>query len=253
MNLALGNGNWPRAKTLLTQLSRRAPKDPQVWFLLGAVNGALGDPNGVVKATRKSLELKPDQPEALFNLANALHELGRSGEAMNPLRRLLAMQPGHARPRVLMGNAQDELGESMAAIASFSAAIETAPELVEAHANLAKVLAEQGEFPAARQAYANALRLRPDDDTVLYALVLPADRDARNRLRGYGRRSGNTSAGDGRLPRSALAPGDAGVPSQPPRGQHRQLRSGAPSALFRVDRSLAPLRRCAAALDRNSG
>lgn len=177
LNLALRRSDWPRAKKLLQHISKRAPKDPQVWFLLGAVNGALGDLPGVVKATRKSLELKPDNPEALFNLANALHELGRQADALRPLQRLLVLQPRQANALVLMGNIQDELGEPLAAISNFQTAIDVDPDLVEAHANLAKVLASQGDTVKAAQSYLAALSRRPDDDAVLYALVLLWARD----------------------------------------------------------------------------
>ncbi len=162
-------GRFPTAIDLYRKALELAPKDSEVFFLLGLALFQAGhasqaaeevrraislDPNvaeyhcdlarilftlndcsGAIAASRKALELQPSSPEALFNLGNALCRTRQFQEGIDAYQTLLAQQPAARDAANNLGMALLELGRIDDAIASFDQILASNPFDAAAHSN----------------------------------------------------------------------------------------------------------------------
>ncbi len=91
-----GSQRFKDAKTLCERLCRHTADDPEVWFLLGAIHGQLGQVPEAIRCCRKVLGLQPDHVEACFNLAQAFRIQGKFDDALKGYRRVLSLDPHHS-------------------------------------------------------------------------------------------------------------------------------------------------------------
>ncbi|MBP0049726.1 tetratricopeptide repeat protein [Marinobacterium sp. AK62] len=78
---ALTNGNVEMAATYARNLLQTAPANPHAWRILGAALFRLNEPEPAIEATRKAVELAPDNIEAHCNLAWQYAVAGQSCES----------------------------------------------------------------------------------------------------------------------------------------------------------------------------
>jgi len=96
------------------------------------------DYEGVVSATRKMAEIRPDDPQTLFNLASALMRTGEYADAESILRGLIALslEPSHSRFVIFshyqLGRLLDVQGRREDALAEYRIVLEM-PDQHDAH------------------------------------------------------------------------------------------------------------------------
>ena len=166
---------WKVLGAALRQLGRNAdalapaqkavalwPKDAEAHNNLGNVLADLGQHAAAVAGYRRAVELKPDYAQAQNNLGAALKDLGQLDEAVACYRRALALKPDFAQAHSNLGNVLTALGQLDEAMASCRRALEFAPGFAQAHSNLGNVLNDLGRRAEAVASFRRALELKPD-------------------------------------------------------------------------------------------
>jgi len=186
---------FEKARRIFAELCTPSQQDAEVWFLLGAVNGSLGNIDEVIACSRTALDLRPDYTDAYFNLAMGyrhkgvlheaekyfreilrldpqhaatyyhlgllFHEQSRLDEAAHCLTQLLRVSPGNAEVHYLLGTIHNAQGQYSEAVAYYRIAVRLKPEFAEVYNNLGNALAAQGLLDEAVANYQEGLRLMP--------------------------------------------------------------------------------------------
>jgi len=176
-------------------LTKRFPKHPFAWKVLGASLLQLGRIDDAMGATRNAVALNPHDPDSHFNLGIAFQASGQPAMAqasylraleINPhlvhaynnlgcclqlqgwpsdaevqFRKAISLKPDFALAHFNLANALQEQRLSREAEAGFRRALECDPNLAEAHSNLASCLHEQGRIEEAEASCRRALALNP--------------------------------------------------------------------------------------------
>ncbi|HEX2944055.1 MAG TPA: sulfotransferase, partial [Rhodopila sp.] len=139
---------------------------------IGPLLVALGLPNERTDNTGSGDKSPPAEPHyaGLAGFARALLQANRSDRGMEASRRVIEVRPQDPAGHVLLGIALMQLNRPHDAIAPLREAVRLAPRSVEARTNLASALSLSGDLPEAAQAWRDALELRPDEVTYLVAL-----------------------------------------------------------------------------------
>ncbi len=148
------------ARPLFVNICSRDDADAESWYLLGAVNGQLGQMDDAVECFRRSMALRPSA-EACDNLGMALQALGKFDEAITSHRRALELRPDFARAHYNLGNACWRMNDAMPAIESYRRACQLQSGFFESLYTLGAALAHLGRFEEARPCFEEALRLNP--------------------------------------------------------------------------------------------
>ncbi|MEJ2646754.1 MAG: tetratricopeptide repeat protein, partial [Gammaproteobacteria bacterium] len=90
------NGRVAEARDLGRALCDAVPSDPEAWFLLGAIQGQLGDFADAEQCCRNALQYAPQHPELHYNLGIALLRQHKIAEAIASLRETVSLNPSHA-------------------------------------------------------------------------------------------------------------------------------------------------------------
>jgi len=146
-------GRTAEALPLLREAARSQPRDVQVWFLLGAAHGQLGQPVEAEEALREAVALRPDLADLHYNLGNALKDQGQFGEAKASYRRALDLARAGGAP--------------------------LAPRWVDCWNNLGNVWKSQGRLQEAEDCYREALALDPARPAIHSNLLFTLNYDRR--------------------------------------------------------------------------
>ncbi len=205
----------PEAERACANTLKLAPRHVPGLLMLGLTLTDADRPLEAETVLRQALTLAPDHALALINLASCLRQQHRYAEAEPLARRATQVAPDAKEGWLLLGNVLGDLSHYEESIEAFQAAIARDPLDRDAHRNLARRLwtlgrleevfnaiyavmraqpasaraldiaaelqAEFGFVDAAMQNCALALKLAPDDVSVLRrqaALLLRADRPA---------------------------------------------------------------------------
>jgi len=155
-------GRFSEALTLGSALCKKLPGDPELWFLTGAVHGALGTFNKAETCCRKALALAPDQPVLLYNLGIALLRQGRAAEAEEILRRASSLQPGNAGIITALADSLLQQAGYETAVRLYQKSLAIEPGQPQTLCNLASAHQRLGEFGLAETCYRRALAADPD-------------------------------------------------------------------------------------------
>ncbi len=150
------------AATLAQALTRRFPRHPFGWKVLGATLRQLGRSADALAPAQKVIALSPKDAEAHNNLGNVLTDLGQLAEAVASYRRALEIKPDYAEAHNNLGAALKDLGQLAEAVASYRRALEIKPDFAEAHSNLGYVLKDLGLLAEAVASCRRALEIKPD-------------------------------------------------------------------------------------------
>jgi len=149
------------AQAVCAKLCREFGADAESWFLLGAIEGWVGNYEAAETACRRALELAPAHPGLHHNLAVALSHQGRMEDAIACFQQALRLDPAMAAVHLDLANVLLSCGREEDALSHFRHAIRLQPSHAEAHLGLARALRKRAPGEAARQ-YRSALSLRPD-------------------------------------------------------------------------------------------
>lgn len=167
-------GEAMAALSICADLTRQIPDDPEVWFLMGAVNGLLPDYPEAERCCRKAVELAPGHAMLRFNLAVALLQQEKTTAAIEQFEHALRLQPVFADAWRELGNAQNMHNEPGKAIESYRKAIEIDPGSLPALLNLANTCLAENRLDDAQACFARARSMQADsvDAQSGYARVL---------------------------------------------------------------------------------
>ena len=202
----LRNGDATGARSLVEQVLRSAPRNPQALFLLGIAHlsaGAAADAlpplqlaaraeprNGAVlehlglahlllgqfaaaESVLSDAARLPGAPASVFmRLGIAALEQGRVAESLAPLRRAIALDPADTDAQLNLGRAIAATGDSAAACEHFQRAMELAPDRADAAFNLGVIAMQQDRLDQARRWFERALSIAPGATDVLVSLAI---------------------------------------------------------------------------------
>jgi predicted O-linked N-acetylglucosamine transferase (SPINDLY family) len=154
-------GEFRSALALAETLCTANPRDPELWYMRGAIHGSLNEFADAERCCREALKLAPDQPVLHCNLGTALLHLGRNAEAADAFRAALQRQP--ALPQALTGLADSllRLQQPDEAIPVYERSLAAAPGQPNARHNLAQAYRQSGRASEATRCYELAFRMTP--------------------------------------------------------------------------------------------
>ncbi|HFD79131.1 MAG TPA: tetratricopeptide repeat protein [Gammaproteobacteria bacterium] len=168
----IGAGRFGEARQLLKALCDADGTDPECWFLLGAVNGQLGDMAGAVDCCLKVLDIQPEHVEARYNLAQAYRILGRKQRAMECYRQVLRLDPHYEKAQAgLVSLLEHELA-GRPATQKAGAMRPPGTALSGRFLELGNAARERGDWGEALACYRQSLNLHPGHPAALANLGL---------------------------------------------------------------------------------
>jgi len=155
-------GDVHNARQQCGALCEQHPADPEAWFLLGAINGALSDYPEAENCCRRALELVDEHPTLRYNLAIALVQQGKTQEAAVQFERAIAARPDYADAYRELGNAQRMAGKLLKALSSYRRSSELDPTNSITLYNLGSTCLKLNRNDEAAEYLKKAIALRPD-------------------------------------------------------------------------------------------
>jgi tetratricopeptide (TPR) repeat protein len=203
--LAVAEGQYDQALSLLENLFSRNPEDPDARLLEAQVWLAKGDPakattiadrvntnypnNALIKymlartyiasknplqaetALQQAISIKPDFPEAVLLLADLSLQSGKPQNVIGLLEDLLKKHPDLAQARALLANAHRAMGQMDKAAAVIREQTEMAPNSYDAYVAYGFILRQENRNDEARVAFEKASELNPDSLTPVDQLL----------------------------------------------------------------------------------
>ena len=155
-------GKLKEAKKSCSKLCKKTPKDPEAWFLLGTVNGAIGDFPAAEYCCRKALKFAPQNHMLLFNLGIALLRQGKADEAIKQLKKAIKIQPQFADAYMEIANAFNFKGDITNSIINYEKTIQLNPGATVAYHHLAVIYQNSGKLSEAIRFYEHAIAIQDD-------------------------------------------------------------------------------------------
>lgn len=164
-------GDLPAAEQALRQAMQIDPQDPEALHRMGMILDARGQSDAAIDLIRQSILRAPLVPEFFNNLGEAFRKAGRFAEAMRAYERSLQLRPANPEALHNMATVLIDLGDPRA-LDHAKAAAKLAPDIAQIHATLGRARHFVHDYPAALLAYRDALRLDPDNATIVEAMVV---------------------------------------------------------------------------------
>jgi protein O-GlcNAc transferase len=155
-------GHWTEAKSLCVQLCQASQFDAEAWFLLGAINGQLGDFDEAVSCCRRVVSIRPDVPIGHYNLGIALQKRGMLDEALDSFQKAIKLKPDFAEAHLELGNILQFRDRPDAAIEHYRQSLAMNPGIAAAHYNLGTALKKLGRLEDAAESCRRALGIKPE-------------------------------------------------------------------------------------------
>ena len=133
------------AEALIADALARAPLDPEVHRVQGAIREVHADYGPAVEAYRRASELEPGVAHRHLSLGLALRSLGRHDEAATACNRAVDLSPTNARAYGCLGLVSLANGQINRAIPLFEWALELDPRYPTAAAQLGWIASRRGE------------------------------------------------------------------------------------------------------------
>lgn len=153
---------YNKAKKLCTKLCKQTPNDPEAWFLLGSINGAIDNFTAAESCCKKALKFAPENPMLLFNLGMALLKQGKANAAKQRFENAIKHQPQFPDAYLELANALCLTGDNASSITNYKKAIQQNPKSIHAYHNLADAYRNTGQLPEALKNYEKAISLQKD-------------------------------------------------------------------------------------------
>lgn len=161
---------WEDAYKVMAEATKRFPDDSELLYdqaMLGEKLRKYADMEGQL---RKVIEMAPDNPNAFNALGYSLADRGiRLDEARTLIGKALEMRPGDPFISDSMGWLEFRSGHVAEATRILREAYQSRPD-PEIAAHLGEVLWSQGQQNEARQIWAEALKLDPENETLVETL-----------------------------------------------------------------------------------
>lgn len=116
--------------------SKLSPRDPAIFYGLGASLQQRGQRDEAVMCLKIALRSNPNYADARVKLAELLDEQGNCVEAANEFRAAIAHAPDHPQAHSGLGHALTHMGQADHAIAELRRAVDLSPLSPEIHSSL---------------------------------------------------------------------------------------------------------------------
>lgn len=138
------------------------PLDPEIPFLLGSLEDALGRPAEALAAYERCLLRAPDHVEARLAAGRLLLRAGELKRAETEFREILKADAGNARANYELGRLHAVEGSHGVAMDFYRKAAESDPSMLDAHIDLARICGFTGRDEDGIAACEAAIRAKPD-------------------------------------------------------------------------------------------
>ncbi len=164
--LASNDGDYERARTLVSQSVELHPDSTESQQLLGSTLARLGDDQGARIHLEKAIAARDDQPEVHYELAKVLQKLGEPQAAKEQLLRYQKLKSAQSEKSQAAGKAEvadQELanGNPAKAIALYREALASDPDEPLLQYKLAKALDKTNDVAGEKAALKRAIDLNP--------------------------------------------------------------------------------------------
>ena len=156
------DGRLEEARELYARVCDQDKHDADAWFMLGMINGLLGDYAEAEHCGRRVISLQPERSEAYFNLARAQELQEKFDSAMDNYRRAVSLQPQWAEASNNLGNTLAELGDHDEALSCYRRALDMKPAYARACYNMGKLYEMHGDPEQALVAFDQALNINSE-------------------------------------------------------------------------------------------
>jgi len=164
------NGQYVKAEKLSVSITQEFPDHQFAWKILGATFKQDGRIRESLVASRKSLQINPQDASSHNNLGVVLQELKKINEAEASYRKAIELKPDYVEAHSNLGNIMKELGRLNEAEASYRKAIKLKPDFLGAHYNLGNTLTSLKKLDEAVVSYKKVIELKLNFPEVYYNL-----------------------------------------------------------------------------------
>jgi predicted O-linked N-acetylglucosamine transferase (SPINDLY family) len=170
-------GDAAAATALCEHVLRKAPRNPEALYLLGAAQLSQNRATEAIATLERALAVDPASGAALETLGLAHLLLRRYAEAEAVLAKAVRLAGAPATVYMRLGIAMLEQNRPGEALVPLRRAVAIAPQDADAHMNLGRAMADTGERGAARECFQAAMRLAPASAEAQFNLGVLALRD----------------------------------------------------------------------------
>lgn len=163
----LQNNRLPEARDAYRQLLQKLPRDAELWFMCGTVEGRMGDVAAAERCMQKSLELRPELHQAWLGLGQCLELQNKIDEATTHYQKAVRLDPQFIDAWEALGRLYAQSGDSQGASASYKRAMELKPGEMAYVAAYADAVFREGDIDEALMCYRRALDLAPGHGKIL--------------------------------------------------------------------------------------
>lgn len=163
---------YARAEEAARQALKLSKDDPEILYLLAAIEARSGKPKAAVETARQLLKLTPDNAANHFLLASLLQDNGQADAAAKEYRALLARTPDHALALNNLANLVAETGKLEEALAMAQRASARLPENGMVLDTLGLIQHRLGQHEQAIVTLTKAAEHLPNQGVALYHLGL---------------------------------------------------------------------------------
>ena len=169
--VALQQGDWTQARSLLQQALAKHPALADAWYDLGIVEFEQANLPAAIAAYQTCLRHTPDQAEVHYNLGNAHYALGQGAEAQVAWNRAIQLRPTLTLAHYNLGLVAQELGQPDAAADHYATALKLEPDHLESALNRGDALRDARRLDEAVAAQQQFLKCYPGHPSGLNNLV----------------------------------------------------------------------------------
>jgi tetratricopeptide (TPR) repeat protein len=156
-----GAGRLQQAETILRQVLKQRPNQPEALHLLAIVAHQAGKTNIGIELIARALTINPNIPVFHANIAEMYRRVGDTRAAIKHGERAIALNPQGADAHNNLGIAHYDIGDYAGAVACYDKAIELRPRFAEAISNRGNALRNLRRFEEAEAEYRRALAINP--------------------------------------------------------------------------------------------
>ena len=155
--------NYVELERLAQLATRRCPKDPFGWKMLGIASQSLGDDRAAIPPMLSAIELDPYDVESHYNLGVIFQNIDQFESAASCYQQALALNPRYIDAALNLGVTYHRLGKLEEAEKFLRQAIEIRPDFVMALGNLAVTLQSLEKNDEAEVCLRRIIEITPGD------------------------------------------------------------------------------------------
>lgn len=159
------------AERLLKKALKMAPKNSEIFRLIGIVYAFRGEPQEAIKMFDGSIKINPNNFLAHSNRGNVLKDLHQYDLALKSFDRSIALQPDYAEAYNNKGNLLQSLKKFDSALENYDKAIALRPNYAEAYGNIGNALQCLNLYSLALNAYNKGISVGLDSNKHLDSLT----------------------------------------------------------------------------------